>query len=65
MTRRLVGSISLIWLMVAAATASAAGAPALTTIQTPRADQVVGARGHLAVVVRSRAPLRAMRSPLQ
>jgi hypothetical protein len=57
-------AITLLWLIAAAtaaSSASASSAPGLTRIQTPSAGHVVGSRGHLAVVVRSRAPLRALR----
>ena len=63
-TRRLFGAIVLTGLMVIAlpaATASAASAKHLTRIQRPLANQVVGMRGHVRVVVRSREQLGALR----
>ena len=64
MMRRLLGAISLIGLMVIAlpaGTAAASSAQHLTRIQSPRANQVVGANARVRVVVRSRESLAALR----
>jgi hypothetical protein len=64
MMRRLFGAISLIGLMVIAlpaGTAAASSAQHLTRIQSPRANQVVGANARVRVAVRSRESLAALR----
>ena len=64
MMRRLLGAIGLIGMMavaVAPATASAAAERQLTKITSPRANHVVGVRGRVRVVIRSRERLQALR----
>ena len=63
MTRRMLGPIGLVGLLAIAAlpaSAPAAARPHLTKIKSPRANQVVGVRGTVQAVVRSREPLGAL-----